>query len=553
MFAKVAYGLSEHRQPLFLSAEEFWARFGRAESGTLEFKEGLIKAAKLQEPVVAFANAHGGRIVLGIGDGTDRPVLGVVWDQVAEERIQEAARITHPPIALVPEPVQVDGRTVIVIDVATVERGWVQTSDGRLLVRAGPTNRTLVGDELARFVRERSTEPVEDAPVAGTVADLLDEAVFGAFLQRRLGKRAVDLARSGRELGFLAPDGRVRLAALLLFGREPQARNRRFGIDVVRYEGRLGERTAIRDRRQLSGRLDELVAEADRLIYEEMRRDAAIRGLIREEVPEFPPVAIREALVNAVGHRDYALRGSAVEVRLYDDGLEIESPGALAGWVTVENLRDAQYSRNVRVMDALALLGLVEEAGTGIDRMIEALDDALLVPPRFEEREASFVVRLSGQTVFSADDRVWVARFADRVPSGHGRVALVYARRHGAIRNEELRRLRGIDAQESRRVLSDLVNRGLLVQIGTRGGTRYVLGEVAQSKTVSAGEETQIAAIVAHAQRAGSVANRDVRGLLGVDAARARELLELAVARGHLAPHGERRARRYLPPSGGGT
>jgi hypothetical protein len=100
-------------------------------------------------------------------------------------------------------------------------------------------------------------------------------------------------------------------------------------------------------------------------------------------------------------------------------------------------------------------------------------------------------------------------------------------------------------------VLGDLVNRGLLVQIGTRGGTRYVLGEVARTKAVSAGEETQIASIVAHAQRAGSVANRDVRGLLGVDATRARELLELAVARSRLAPYGERRARRYLPPTTG--
>ena len=88
------------------------------------------------------------------------------------------------------------------------------------------------------------------------------------------------------------------------------------------------------------------MSRADQRIYEEMRGDAVVRGLVREEVQESATVAVREAIVNAVGHRDYAARGSAVEVRIYDDALEIESPGTLPGWVTVENLAEgAEYRR----------------------------------------------------------------------------------------------------------------------------------------------------------------------------------------------------------------
>lgn len=113
---------------------------------------------------------------------------------------------------------------------------------------------------------------------------------------------------------------------------------------LSRFEGSVDGGARLRDRQEIVGPLPTLVTQADRQLYNVMRRDAVVRGLVREEVPEYRPIALREALVNAVGHRDYSLRGAAVEVRLYDDAIEVESPGTLAGYVTVENLREAQYS-----------------------------------------------------------------------------------------------------------------------------------------------------------------------------------------------------------------
>ncbi len=113
------------------------------------------------------------------------------------------------------------------------------------------------------------------------------------------------------------------LAGILLFGRAPQAFRCRLGVDLVTFSGSVDAQPELRDRHELRGRLPDLIDETDRTIYELMRKDAVIRGLVREEVPEYPPVAIREALVNAVAHRSYALDGSAVQIRLYDDAIEI--------------------------------------------------------------------------------------------------------------------------------------------------------------------------------------------------------------------------------------
>lgn len=529
------------------SEEEFWAHLrGRDESAVLEFKQRLPRASRLQEPIVAFANGRGGMVAVGVTEQRPRKIVGTDWDQQAEERIQETARITQPPLTISPERVDVEGRTVIILRIEALEHGWAHTSDGRLIVRAGPTNRTLVGNELLRFVQERGSDPVEDQPLSSLSFDDLDPELVKSFVRSRLGNRR-NLPRALSDLGLIAPDGKIRLAANLLFGKQPQRDNRRFGIDVVRYEGSADSRAQLREREQLTGTLPELVDQADRLIYEEMRRDAVIRGLVREEVPEFPPVALREALLNAVGHRDYSLRGSAIEIRLYDDAIEIESPGTLAGYVTLENLRDAQYSRNERIMDAFHVLRLVEEAGTGIDRMYEEMEDALLDPPQFDERSSSFLVRFRGRSVFAAEDRLWVSRFSELGLNAHAKVALVYSRREGAVTNEDLQRLRGLSSNESRAVLQELVARELLQSVGRGRGTKYVLGALALRARQRPNLGEQVQTVVSHARRTGAVANRDVRGLLSVDSVTARTMLELAVAQGLLERVGKRRGTRYLP------
>jgi hypothetical protein len=132
-----------------------------------------------------------------------------------------------------------------------------------------------------------------------------------------------------------------------------------------------------------------------------------------------------------------------------------------------------------------------------------------------------------------------VGGFSDLALTGHAKVALVYARRNGAVTNEDLRTLRALESCDSRAVLHGLVARGLLEPVGRGRGTRYVLGEVARTRRGRADLDQQVEAVVAHARRSGAIANRDVRGLLGVDRATALAVLEAAVARDLLEAVGE--------------
>ncbi len=533
--------------PARLDETKFWSLVGSQETGVVEFKEGVPKPGQLQEPLVAFANSQGGMVVLGVSGDRPHRLLGLNWTQDQEERVQDALRHTQPPLTASVTTSAINGKTVTFVQVERPETGWVHTSNGRLLIRAGPTNRVLVGEDLARFVKERGSLPPEDEAVRGSSINDLDVNALRSYLQERLGRSRIGLAMALKDVGLTNEAGQIRLATLLLFGKEPQAHNRKFSIVFLRMEGSVDGSAKLRDRTELVGPLPKLVADADRLIYREMRRDAVVRGLIREAVPEFPPIVIREALLNAVGHRDYSLRGSAIQVRFYDDALEIESPGTLPAYVTVENLRDAQYSRNQRIMDVFERLHLVEEAGTGIDRMIQEMEGALLDPPQFEEKSSSFVVRLRGTSVFLAEDRLWISDLADIPLSGDAKLALVYARRNGDITNEELRRLRHIDRDASRAVLQDLVARDLLRVVGRGRGARYVLGDTAAEARARVTVPQQFATILSHAERAGSVVNADVRGLLGVDRDKARELLADLTRVGLLEAVGERRGRKYLP------
>lgn len=527
----------------------FLRSVGEQESQRLEFKQSVPRSTSLQEPMVAFANAVGGRIVIGVSDQRPRVLHGIADGQETLERVEEAARAPHPPLTVHHRLMTVGPTTVCVVDVPPVPRGFVQTSSGRVLVRAGPTNQALIGEDLTAFVIERAAVPVEDRVVSGTSMADLDEHVVRAYLRRRLSRTRIEMGAGLRDLGFL-DGGTPTLACLLLFGRDPQTTRRRFGIDVLRYDGRTSGQPVLRDRQQLGGRLPDLVEAADRAIYEAMRRDSVVRGLIREEVPEYPPIAIREALLNAVGHRDYSRAGAAVQVKIFDDGVEIESPGSLPGPVTVENLKDAQYSRNPRLMEVFHLLNLVEEAGEGIDRILDAMDQALLAAPEFVETDNAFVVRLAGGGVLRAEERLWLQDLADLPPGPNGRLALVQARTHGVVTNEALRTLRPMTAVEARDVLRTLVARGHLAVRGTGRGTYYVLAGAAANAGAADGE-ARLDAVLAHARRAGAVANRDVRGLLGIDRAEALHILERGVARGVLIADGNRRARRYFPSSTG--
>ena len=231
------------------------------------------------------------------------------------------------------------------------------------------------------------------------------------------------------------------------------------------------------EREDIRDTLVEAVRRAERWLMEHMRKGSRMVGLEREDWTQFPPAAVREALVNAVAHRDYSVRGEGIRVSLFSDRLEVYSPGRLPGHVTLENLVEERFSRNESLVQVLADFGLIERLGYGIDRMLRQMEDAGLPPPVFRETAAGFLVTLIGQQnddlpPDSLDTREWARQGLNERQIA----AMLHLAEQRRITNRDLQeRYPDVSPETIRRDLADLVERGLLLKVGDKRATYYIV------------------------------------------------------------------------------
>ena len=243
-----------------------------------------------------------------------------------------------------------------------------------------------------------------------------------------------------------------------------------------------GEKVAYRYTEELSGTIPQLIARMEGIHKQRLAPGVlADDGFRVEEIPVVPLFALREAMVNAVCHRDYNLVGANIQVRLFDDRLEIQSPGALPDPVTIDNIVDESYARNPRIADILRDLGYVERHGLGIDNMIKSMADANLPAPRFSSSRSSFTVMLRFMVEDEVATQVWLAEIgADMLPDEQKK-ALAYVHRMNKIRGTDYETLNSVEMATASEELRGLVRGGWLMQTGAGDEAVYELGARARS------------------------------------------------------------------------
>jgi ATP-dependent DNA helicase RecG len=355
----------------------------------------------------------------------------------------------------------------------------VYSLHGKYLRREGPTNQPLPPDALRRLLTDRGDVSWERQVPTGATLDDLDGRKIAAYV-RRIGPAAEAdpwgwLFRRGCVVQ-LSPDHQALAptnAGLLLFGRDTERLFGQCEVTLVRYRGReMGDEF---DREDVRDSLPEQVRRAEAWLGTHMRKGSRMVGLEREDWTQFPLAAVREALVNAVAHRDYSVRGEGIRISLYSDRLECYSPGRLPGHVTLQNLLEERFSRNETLVQVLADMGLIERLGYGIDRMLRQMAEAKLPPPAFRETAAGFLVTLTGQpddTPAGLDTRDWLAQGLNERQIG----ALLHLAEQRRITNRDLQELHpDVSGETIRRDLADLVERGLLLKVGDKRATYYIL------------------------------------------------------------------------------
>jgi ATP-dependent DNA helicase RecG len=261
---------------------------------------------------------------------------------------------------------------------------------------------------------------------------------------------------------------------MLFFGRNPQHYYPSLAITFLHFAGtdttsRGPDGPIYLDNREFGGTLPSAIDASRAAIFEKLSKTAIVDGFVRRDLLEYPEVAYREAIVNAVAHRDYDLEGSFIQVRLFADRLEVQSPGGLGGQLTVDNLAHEQYTRNPHIMKLLEGYGYVERRGLGIDQMIHAMNGAGLQSPIFEDRETSFWVTLRREPEFKPVQGPKQAGLNSRQMQ-----ALAYLKTAGRITNREYQSEFGVSERTALYDLQGLVKAGLVLPVSSGRGRHYI-------------------------------------------------------------------------------
>lgn len=506
---------------------------------------------QVAEYVAAFANADGGTLVLGVeNDGT---VTGCPYpaDEVATILAVPTNRL-RPPLTG-GEVVELDGFTLLVFEVRAAARAVMVTGNGF-------PRRDL--DEVHQS-SEEAINRHKDAGLLGSPEARIATATL-ADLDETLIRRAMEgSAFDGTPGEYLAarrladPRGDelvLRQGAVWLFARNPVAiEHPNLGARVWRVNGteqRFGPTRNVQDYPRFDGNLLSVLDQARSMISTLIRSSSRLHDLFFRETPEYPPFAWQEALVNGLAHRDYSVEGRGVEVWLYDDRMEVSSPGTLHPDLQLDQLssrRPVHRSRNPRIARVLTELGVMRDQGEGIPRMFEEMELSWLRPPEFSETAAVFTVVLRNEPVFESSDAEWAA-YVRTLPVEVRQKRALIAFATGDFQSAEYQQLNGVHRDVAYRELTALVDLGFLESEGSTRGARYRVPMSVRQRaapTASPPPAPEVL-LVSRMASVGAITNSDYREIFGVDRAAAKAALRDLVRRGVLVMEGERRGARYV-------
>ncbi len=426
------------------------------EGKTLEFKRDLSSPTPFLRSVVAFANTAGGTILVGVEDKT-RHVRGIPDPLQVEERIANliADRISPrlvPDIEILPH--RESHVLAVRVHPSASRPHYVGAALARgAFVRVASTNRLADADlidELRRFALRQS---FDEQPMPQLDSEALDfraaSELFAEF--RTLAPKDLDtLGLCTTHQGNRVPT----VGGVLLFGKDRLSHFPDAWVQAGRFAGT--DRTTILDQAALRMPLADSISGAYAFVERHMASGLDI-GPVRS-APHWllPPIAVREALVNAIAHADYAQRGVPIRLAVFDDRLEVENPGLLPFGLTIEDLpRGVSKLRNRVIGRVFHEIGLVEQWGSGAQRMIAACHDAGTAPPLWEEIGNRLRVTLRTERAPAAELDAANGAILDRLEASDG------------LTTSQIAQAIGLSPRATRTRLAKLVERGLVVDVGS--------------------------------------------------------------------------------------
>ncbi len=477
-------------------------------------------AMDVAQTLAAMANADGGELIVGVeNDGT---VTGL---ELAEDRIPlvlgvpQDRNYLNPPVPARVRRVQTPCGNCLLHFAVDGSPNVHSVSGGRYLLRIRDRNEPFDAEQMAVLKTAKAQGLWERSfPPGATLADLDEPLLARVAPEAWNGRPPLEILRDRGLVVERGGEWVPTLVALLLFGRTPSRWHPRCGIDFVRWQGterRHGVDLNVVKRFSIEAPLCTLIRKAYDAIQPQIPERQNLQDLFFKERLQYPTFAWQEALVNAVAHRDYAIQGGGIEVWMFDDRMEVRSPGAPPAPVTVEALNRREHlhlSRNPLLVRALADLGFMRELGEGIPRMFDEMDRAGCHPPGLAILGGmTFQVILRNQPIYDRATFVWLRQFEALGLSLDQKRVLAAAHSHeDRFTSRDVQALLKTDIYGASALIKDLARKGA-ARSATKGSRVYEVVLPLQAKEDMPPELMRVLAIL---NRKGSLRNRDLQDAL---------------------------------------
>jgi len=452
----------------------------KGESEKTEFKKSLAERKEILETISAFSNSKGGDIFVGIEENKDGSVKEIVGIKIKGREIEnlgnDIKQNTDPVVYPSIEVREIEGKSVPVIEVKENPLKPVFARMSKIPVafrRVGKTNQKMDANELRRVISE-GREFLWDSQICEDVTlEDIDEERVGWFLRNARKQRGLkipgdaDLKDVLIKLKLLKGENLTNASALL-FSKEPLFLQSE--VKCIRFSGNEPVKPYI-DFATIEGSVFELINLAEDFVLRNIKKSIwLVPGQVeREEKYEYHPDAIREAIVNAVVHRDYE-SPSKVQVRVFDNRIEIWSPGVLPEGISMGDLKREHRSipRNPLLFKQLFWIKYVEDVGGGTLDMINWCKEWGLPEPEFRIITGAFVVVLKLPPAFEDIEKLGL--------NERQKKAIDYVIKHTDITNKEYQKVNNTTRYTATRDLTDLVDKGIFSTVGEgRRNLRYIL------------------------------------------------------------------------------
>jgi ATP-dependent DNA helicase RecG len=454
----------------------------RGESRNLEFKESLSVKDEIGESISAFSNSCNGKILIGISNSGE--IKGV---QIGEKTIEGLANFIkqntdnsiYPDIKVE----KINNKNIIIIEVKEADEKPVFFR-GKAYKRIGNSNHKLSASEIRKMAKESTKSYWDEQICEEARLEDIDENKVMWFLKKAREERGLKIEEniSTKEILMklrLLKNEKLTNTAILLFGKEPQKFFLQAEAKCIRFKGNKPVKPYI-DFQTISGSVFDVVNGIEDFVLKNIKKAIwLIPGKIeRAERYEYPSEAIREAVVNAVAHRDYE-SVSKIQVRIFDDYLEIWNPGKLPeGW-TVEKLKQKHESipKNPLLFKQLSWVKYVEDVGGGTLDMIEKCKEWNLPEPEFEFTGTSLVVSFA-KSKFT-EEYLNILELNNRQKE-----AINYINEKGKITRGEYEKVFAVHERQANRELKQLLKLGLIERQGSGYKVYYILSRQKMSGSV---------------------------------------------------------------------